>query len=86
MGTLVYENDNYQVVVGLTTRFVGPVDKDGAHVQTNGYQIINKITGVVERETFIYPQAIEDARYLDSEITGEDGVEFEFGVPTETIN
>ena len=58
----LFETDSYQVVVGPSLDFDGP---------TPGrvlYQIINKVTNVVEREEFALPFAIRTAIGLDKDL------------------
>ena len=60
---MLYENENYEVVVGRSTNLE----------EYNGdlYHIKNKISGVVEIETRIYPQAMRAADELNMAMKGE---------------
>lgn len=51
---MIYENNNYKVVVG-----------SGIDYEVDHYLVINKNTGVVEVETRLYPQAILYSNQLD---------------------
>lgn len=55
----IHENDNYIVSVGES------LDYDGPTAKRLMYQIINKETGVVERENFALPYAIAEADSFD---------------------
>ena len=54
----LYENDTYFVRVGISIDYEGPTKERSI------YQVVNKLTEVIEREDFALPSAIEHANYL----------------------
>ena len=65
----VFENARYYIKLGKV------YDTDRS-AEADGYNVINKETGVVEYETFIYPQAVsfaEDAHDHTESLLADDG-------------
>ena len=65
----LFSNDHFHIVTGMSTRFVGPVNADGTHIQSKCYQMVNNLTGIVEKEGFMIAELIELAGYCTRVIT-----------------
>lgn len=55
---IIYENENYTVEVATSDDNVGGTS----------YHVINKHTGVVEREDSVWPSAVQAAKFFNEEI------------------
>lgn len=66
---ILFENDHYRVIQGMSERFVGNTNQDGENIQYECYLLVNKATQIVERESFVYPQILTDAEHFAAIIT-----------------